>query len=274
MSAESSPIRHQDGGGWRMLQTFAHLSDLHLGAGPAAAHASRRLCSALLAIRVQRVIVTGDVTHRGLRSELDIFHSVFAPLLDEGRLLVVPGNHDRLGDDVAGDLMSGPRVQAEEHDGLFVVRFDSTGPHNRRWFDSHGQMDESDTDAICAALDGAPRASLRLLLFHHHLLPLPDDHLMERVIARLGLPNASELARGPELVARLQGRCDLVLHGHRHRPAEIGIGSLRVFNGGCSTGLQACRFFAAADGELVHAPRWLDARPRSFSDSVGLFEPA
>ena len=117
-----------------MLRTFAHLSDLHLGAGPGAAHACRRLCSALLAVRVGRVIVTGDITHRGLRSELETFRSVFAPLFEEGRMVVVPGNHDRLGEGVASALMSGPRVQAEDHGGVFMVRFDSTGP--LRWLDA------------------------------------------------------------------------------------------------------------------------------------------
>ena len=106
---------------------------------------------------------------------------------------------------------------------------------------------------------------------HHHLLPLPDDHLFERVITQLGWPNAAELSRGREMMDRLQGRCDLVLHGHRHKPAEVEAGSLRVFNGGCSTGLQACRVFAAVHGELVHAPRWLDVRPRSFADAPALF---
>jgi len=257
-----------------MLQTFAHLSDLHLGAGAGAAHACRRLCSALLAIRVQRVIVTGDVTHRGRRAELELFRSAFAQLFEEGRMIVVPGNHDRLGDDVAGELMGEARVLAEEHGSLFVVRFDSTGPHNRRWFDSHGQMDEADMDAIRAAFERAPAGSLRVLLLHHHLLPLPDDHVFEHLATRLGWPNARELARGEELVSRLEGRCDLVLHGHRHQPAEIEAGSLRIFNGGCSTGLQACRIFAAAGGELVHAPRWLDARPVSFAESPGLLETA
>ena len=109
---------------------------------------------------------------------------------------------DRLGDDVAESLMSGTRVQAEEHGGLFVVRFDSTGAHNRRLFDSHGQMEEDDMDAICSALDRAPSGALRLLLLHHHLLPLPDDHLFERVITQLGWPNAAELSRGREMVDR------------------------------------------------------------------------
>ena len=257
-----------------MLQTFAHISDLHLGAGAFVAHASRRLCSALLAVRVQRVIVTGDVTHRGRRSELELFQSIFAPLFEQGRMVVVPGNHDRLGDDVAAALCGPGRVTAEEHGGLYVVRFDSTGPHNRRFYDSHGQMDGRDMDEICAAFDRAPRGALRVLAFHHHLLPLPDDDLVERIATRLGLPNAAELARGAELVERLQGRCDLVLHGHRHKPAEIEAGSVRIYNGGCSTGLQACRIFAAARGELVQAPHWLDARPHSFAPGAGLLAPA
>jgi 3',5'-cyclic AMP phosphodiesterase CpdA len=247
-----------------MLQTFAHVSDLHLGAGRATFALARRLCSALLSVRIHRVLITGDITHGGRRSELDAFHDAFAPLLAQGRVVVVPGNHDRLRDGVAGALMPGPRVQPEEHAGLFVVRFDSTGLHNRWWFDSHGQMDAADMDDICEALDHAPPGSLRLLLLHHHLLELPDDHLYERVVTRLGFPNAAELEHGEELVRRLQGRCDLVLHGHRHQPWEIDAGSVRIFNGGSSTGLQACRMFAAARGTLVHAPKWLDVRPRSF----------
>lgn len=251
-----------------MLETFAHLSDLHLGAGRAAGHAAHRLCAALLAVRVQRVFITGDVTHRGLLSELAVFRSAFAPLLEQGRVVVVPGNHDRLGDDAARALMGGARVQAQEHGRLFVVRFDSTGPHNRRWLDSHGQLGKADLEDICRAFAAAPAGSLRILLLHHHLLDLTADHLMERVIARLGWPNASELALGRELIVRLQGSCDLVLHGHRHRPAEVQAGPVRIFNAGCSTGLQACRVFAAAGGALVHAPRWLDAKPRSFALAV------
>ena len=42
-----------------MLQTFAHVSDLHLGAGPAAADAARRLSSALVSVGIHRVFVTG-----------------------------------------------------------------------------------------------------------------------------------------------------------------------------------------------------------------------
>src|SRR2546430_418085 len=140
MNAGSSRDRHVGAAAWAMLQTFAHISDLYLGAGPGTAHASRRLCSALVAIRVERVIVTGDVTDRGRRAELELFRSIFAPLFEKGRMVVVPGNHDRLGDDVAGDLQGPQRVQAEQHGDLYVVRFDSTGPHNRRIFDSHGQM--------------------------------------------------------------------------------------------------------------------------------------
>src|SRR5439155_26199993 len=80
-----------DGRRCSMLQTFAHVSDLHLGTGSATVDAARRLCSALVSIGVHRVFVTGDVTHGGRRSELQAFHSAFAPLLEQGRVVVVPG---------------------------------------------------------------------------------------------------------------------------------------------------------------------------------------
>ena len=54
------------------------------------------------------------------------------------RLIAVPGNHDRLGDDLREELMPGARVQTVAAGGLWIVRLDSTGPHNRRWLDGHG----------------------------------------------------------------------------------------------------------------------------------------
>jgi metallophosphoesterase superfamily enzyme len=47
------------------------------------------------------VLVTGDVTHRGRLREWAAFEKAFEPLIESGRLTAVPGNHDRLGDDMA-----------------------------------------------------------------------------------------------------------------------------------------------------------------------------
>src|SRR5438552_14538016 len=101
---------------------FAHISDLHIGRSEQNDADAARLCAALVESDVDFVIATGDLTHRGLRRELDLYEQTFAPLLADGRLISIPGNHDCLGDDVSDAIMSGPRVQSAAHAGLYIVR--------------------------------------------------------------------------------------------------------------------------------------------------------
>jgi len=136
--------------------SFAHVSDLHIGLNASVDRAAEDLCEALLEQQPATVLCTGDVTHAGRRGELEKFREIFAPLLRTGRMLVVPGNHDRLGDGIEQELMPGERVQAAAHGGSWVVRLDSSGPHNRRWIDSHGLVTPGDVDAVEAALRAAP----------------------------------------------------------------------------------------------------------------------
>jgi 3',5'-cyclic AMP phosphodiesterase CpdA len=247
-------------------QTLAHLSDLHLGRSPEHDCQVERLRDAVEAAQIDHVVVTGDVTHRGRRAELDSFHALFAPLMGAGRLSVVPGNHDRLGDDVGARLMRGGRVEVQSRDGLYVVRVDSTGPHNRFLLAGHGELCERVLDLVDLALEGAPRRSLVALVLHHHPVPLPEETLPDRLAARLGWPYAAELRLGAALLARVRGRCDLVLHGHRHVPREVRLFDgearpLAVFNAGCSPTLGRFRVLSHTRGALVAPPFWLDAAP-------------
>jgi 3',5'-cyclic AMP phosphodiesterase CpdA len=252
------------------METVAHLSDLHLGKDPQTDAAARRLCAALIEQGVALTLVTGDITHRGRASELRTFEATFAPLLGAGRLIVVPGNHDRLGDDAGRSMMmcgSGGHVDVRSRPGLHIVRFDSTAPHNRSLIEAHGRLEERDVEAIVAAMEAAPAGALTVLLLHHHLLPLPPELFGERLSALLGWPNAAELELGARLLERLRGRCDLVLHGHRHAPSEMELGSgsarpLRVWNAGSSTELAAFRALRHAGGKLVsHGWRTLGSAP-------------
>ena len=258
-----------------MSETLAHISDLHLGRDAAASSAAEALCEALLAANVDAVLVTGDVTHRGRRAELACFERIFAPLAP--RLLVVPGNHDRLGDDAGAALMAGSRVQAEQRGGLWAVRVDSTAHHNRSLIASHGALDAEDLAALDAALDAAPPRALTAVMLHHHLLPLPEESLGEHLAALLGWPHADEVAGGEELVEELRGRCDLVLHGHRHRAAEVTVPAragraLRVLNAGATPELGRARLITHEAGQVL-AERWLAIAPRRRS-AVGAAAPA
>jgi Icc protein len=244
------------------MNTLAHVSDLHLGRSVETDQRVRALCHALVARGVDALAVTGDVTHNGRRAEVERFFALFDPFLRRGRLLVVPGNHDRLGHDVGDRLMSGDRVQVTSWPGVYAVCFDSTGPHNKTWLASQGALEPGDIEAIAAALDRAPPGALTLLLLHHHLLPYPQDSAAEWLSSMLGRGWTGELPLGRTLIERLRGRCDLVLHGHRHRPGTTTVFSestrpLAVFNAGASADLGHVRMFEHAQGRLLAAPAWL-----------------
>lgn len=243
-------------------RTLIHVSDLHLGKNAEVERRAIAIRDAVLAAEADHVVVTGDLTHRGRVNELATFWRIFAPLLAMDRLTVVPGNHDRLGDDVADAIQNGARVSVARAPGLHLVRFDSTGPHNRAWLAGHGAMSDDDVAAIAEAVGQAAPGELVVVLLHHHVLPLPPDHAAERLVSWLGWPYAEELERGRRLLMELRGRCDLVLHGHRHTPQgatlyQDGPRPLAIFNAGSSTELGRVRAFCHRDGTLAASPAWL-----------------
>ena len=244
------------------MRLLAHLSDLHIGRGRRADDRADALCHMLRERAVDHVVISGDVTHRGRRRELARFHEIFAPLIARERVTVVPGNHDRLGDDVSAELMGAARVAVSHHPGLTLVRFDSTGLHNRSFIAGHGEMTERDVAEISAALDRAPASAVVVLVMHHHPLPLPHDNACERILARLGWSSGGELPLGRALTDQLRGRCDLVLHGHRHLPSTTALFAtearpLVLCNAGSSTDLGHARVFMHQSGRLVGAPVWI-----------------
>lgn len=246
------------------IQTLAHLSDLHMGRSEDTRQAAARLRDALIELDVSHVVVTGDLTHRGRSAEWALFEEVFAPLIALRRVTLVPGNHDRLGDEVARRMMPGERVQVVQQPGLHLVRVDSTGSHNRFLLAGHGALCERVIDQIDAALERVPIDSLAVVMLHHHPLPLPEETFSERLASGIGLPFASELRLGQALLTRIAGRCDLVLHGHRHVPRVQSVRlavsrPLGLYNAGCSTALGRFRMFRHAAGALLGPPLWLDA---------------
>lgn len=236
------------------LRRLVHLSDLHFGATRRLEDASAALVETILRRDADHVVVTGDITEHGRDEELDRFCRVFEPLAKCGRLSIVPGNHDRLGDDVGAIMMGGDRVRVERSEGLHLVLVDTTRPNPGFAFIAHGHLGDDDIDAIDDALADPEPGALVCVLMHHHLMALPTDSWFEGVGQVVGLPFTQHLVRGPSLLQRVLGRADLVLHGHRHRPRGVWIRGRRplgVFNAGCSPGLGSFREFRHRDGRVV-----------------------
>jgi 3',5'-cyclic AMP phosphodiesterase CpdA len=247
------------------VPSFAHISDLHFGRDDQVVPQMQRLVSHLLSTDTDRVLCTGDITHRGREAEFEAFIDVFAPLMAQGRLTSVPGNHDRGGDDVADSVMHGRRVQAEDLGALYVVRLDSTGPHNRQLFCGHGLVTPTDLVALRDALDEARDGQLSVVMMHHHPYPLPEEGALERFSRWAGLPFADALHSGVDVLDIASGRCDVLLHGHRHvatqrvRPHQSR--PLGVYNAGATGELRRYRVFEHHAGKLCAPPRWVDLRP-------------
>lgn len=241
-------------------QRLAHVSDLHIGRSPKFDRVAAELLEAIQLAGIDHVLVTGDITDHGRADEFATFLRMAHPLRD--RMTLVPGNHDRLGHDLRDSIMAGPRVQVDARDGLFIVRLDSTGVHNRSWLNSHGKILPEDIDHVAEALKSAPADALRIVALHHHPLPLPEDHFAERLASHLRLPFTEALELGWELVQRINGLCDLILHGHRHTEMahSVEVDSDRptwLFNAGCSTSMCRVRVFTHRGGHCFGVPAWL-----------------
>jgi Icc protein len=239
------------------------------------------LSQLLLATGVEQLVVTGDITHRGKREELEQFRRIFAPWISEGKLTAVPGNHDCLGDGIDSEIMRGPRVVVKESPGLYMVLVNSTGPHNRSWVKGHGMLTPADIEDIAHTLEAAPAGALTVLLLHHHLIPLPSENLIERLFTMVGWPFADEIYAGRHLLEAVRGRCDLILHGHRHHPVTINLFAqearpLTVCNAGSSTALGGVRVFTHRQGSVLGMPGWLfvGGWPEMPAEPVRSAEPA
>jgi len=239
---------------WRL----AHLSDLHLGKNAETAARARQLVATLASESVDHVLVSGDITHRGRSTELGLFLDIFAPLLARQAVSLVPGNHDRLGDNAGEAMMGGQRVAIDTLPFATVVRLDSTAEYNRSLLTPHGEIDGFDLAAVSRAL--ARARGLRVVMLHHHPLPMPEDNLIERVGGWLRITQGRSLVGGEALLEVLRGRCDLVLHGHRHVPrwCRVSDGGFDIYNAGSSTEMGAFRVFDSEDGKVV-ATHWQSA---------------
>jgi hypothetical protein len=77
----------------------------------------------------------------------------------------------------------------------------------------------------------------------------------------VGLSTAFELELGEAMLAGLKGKCDVVLHGHRHLPSEHLFRhpsgrSLLVLNAGSTTLLEGFRLIESS-GSKLNSARWL-----------------
>lgn len=204
------------------------------------------LADALVRAQVDVVCVTGDVTENGKVAEGDLFWKLFGKLA--GRLVLVPGNHDRGTDDVARDIVAERgRAWTVECPWARFICLDSTQPGNEVPIFAWGGLDDGQVAFAADAAKTTEPHRLPVVLLHHHVLPAaPGEDIVSAVSDAFKMPFLRQVENGRRLLAALPGH-SLILHGHRHKETQSGL----VYNAGSSTELGKFRLFEVANGAIA-----------------------
>jgi len=190
---------------------IAHLSDLHCPAENAAQ--ADALVAAVAALKPDVMVVSGDLTHAGRRSEFAAARELLARL--SAPKLVVPGNHDvpvfnaveRVHRPFARFRAAfPPDHQVLEFPGVQIVGFNTATSMQASLDWSLGWAMEHRIVRTVSALRQAPKDAFRIVACHHPLLMEAAD------------PKRSRTRNGPHAFHALaKTGMDMLLHGHLHR---------------------------------------------------------
>ena len=169
------------------------------------------------------IAVTGDLTHRGRRSEHE---RAAAFLRGLGRpLLAIPGNHDIPYTFPA--RFTRPWAEFERQwetvepvfrsDGLVVVGLNSVRP----WRHQSGGIRSSQIARTAERLANAPAGALKVVCLHHHLIGAPWRS-RKRPVSR----------RSEVLAGLADAGAELILAGHIHQAAVSERHEFEISRGG------------------------------------------
>ncbi len=202
------------------MRTVAHISDLHFGAHDPLV--VERLHEALVAARPDVVVVSGDLTQRAKRSQFREADAFFRRLEAAGfPLVVVPGNHDIPLYDIFRRLLFplGRYCRiiargrgADYRDGEIAV-LGLFSAHGLTVKD--GRLTRVHIARIGETFGAVGPDTIKLLVTHHPLVPLPGDEEGEIEDALHGAKRALRAVRAAHV--------HIIMAGHHHA-ATVAIG--------------------------------------------------
>jgi 3',5'-cyclic AMP phosphodiesterase CpdA len=202
--------------------TILHVSDLHVGAheGP---DVGASLAELVARIRPGLIVASGDLTHRGRRSQHE---QAAALLLGLGPPVVaVPGNHDIPYTFPARFTSSFREFERQwetteptyTSPTLHVVGLNSVRP----WRHQSGGLRTSKLAEAEARLREAPPAAFQIVVLHHHLIGAPWRS-RKKPVSR----------RNHVLAGLVDAGADLILAGHIHQAAISERHEFEISRGG------------------------------------------
>jgi 3',5'-cyclic AMP phosphodiesterase CpdA len=231
---------------------------------------------------VDAVVITGDCTDDGDGWEL--VAAAFAPWRDRGRLFAIPGNHDLYLFPIASSTRPRPTHESKrarwrnfaseasleveacgawkrfvEPADAVLVGLDSCSRRQRAFFRQNGAIGPEQLGWLreLAKTGEWKDARHRVVLFHHHVVPLPVG-VGKRAPTEIGM-RLDDGRAFAEVLAEIGAT--LVMHGHRHvserrHPAGYDFELLAApsLTLGCKSG-DAPSFWRVEMDHRVHADR-------------------
>ncbi|MDO8882560.1 metallophosphoesterase [Pseudotabrizicola sp.] len=237
---------------------IAHLSDLHISAGPPetapvrrdAPDMARLIVADLMALpqRPDAVLITGDVADGGSVADYDLVRRILAPL--SMPVMVVPGNHDRRGPMreafggmvpyASPDALSAGTLHFEAHvAGARIIGLDSLVPGR-----VEGVLDTAQLDWLEHRL--ATGTAPVFLMLHHPPFPTGNAHW-----------DASALQKGRERLGQIVQACPApvrLLCGHVHQAFHTQWAGGYAAVGGSPAFQYGFGFDERAEPPLIDAP--------------------
>ncbi|MFQ6056350.1 MAG: metallophosphoesterase family protein, partial [Methanosarcinales archaeon] len=168
------------------------------------------------AMKADLVVCTGDITSTGLRKDYELAKTLLPEI--KNQVYYTIGNHDARN--VGYKLFEayfGKRKCYYEKDNFVLYMYDSTIPDL-----DNGRIGRLSIKELKEELKKAPEDKIKIVAFHHHLLPVPETGRERNIL----------LDGGDVLEAILDCNVDIVLNGHRHMPNVYQIENTIVSNAG------------------------------------------
>jgi 3',5'-cyclic AMP phosphodiesterase CpdA len=204
---------------------LVHLSDTHIS--PYGQFVEETFDEAVRQINAldpspKLIIHTGDLTDNGVLPDYE--YALEKIKLIEGDLVIAPGNHDErnYGQSLFREMIGGLDREVDLGDlRLYVMN----SPEPDR---DEGRLGRRRQELLNNRLRKAPRDVLKIVAFHHHLVPVPHSGRETNV-----LEDAGEV-----LDNVLKYKVDLVLMGHRHVGRALRIEDTILLNAGTASSIR------------------------------------
>lgn len=209
-----------------MVKKIIHLSDIHFGEKTFSKDLIYKVLSQLRKEKPDLIIVSGDITQNGYKYEYEMMKKFIERLIYIAKTFVVPGNHDaRNVGLIHFEKLIGPRkfVHLDNDHKVVIIGLDSSEPDI-----NDGQIGFDQLMWLNEELSKVSNEYCKMVVFHHHLLPIPNTGRERNIL----------LDSGDLIQILLDDEVDIVLNGHKHVPNVWMLEKMIVINAGTATTLK------------------------------------